>query len=130
MLSTKTFRPRTLLLALAIAALLTVTIVRDTHLHAAPPANAADAGVDEAFRADILRMMTITGSDKLGEQMLFAMIEQLKPMAPQVPEEFWTAFGEEVDMDVFIEGLVPIYAKHLTHDDIKGIIAFYESPAG
>ncbi|NEW84922.1 MAG: DUF2059 domain-containing protein, partial [Mariniphaga sp.] len=26
--------------------------------------------------------------------------------------------------------LIPVYKKHFTQDDVKAIIAFYESPAG
>ena len=29
-----------------------------------------------------------------------------------------------------MELIIPIYSRHLTHEDIKGLIVFYESPLG
>jgi hypothetical protein len=29
-----------------------------------------------------------------------------------------------------VEGLVPVYERYLTAEDVKALIAFYESPAG
>jgi hypothetical protein len=37
----------------------------------------------------------------------------------------------EAQTDSFVaERLVPIYDQYLTHEDIKGLVAFYESPLG
>ena len=96
-------------------------------------ATASTAGastIDEAFRADILKMLKLTGADKLGEQVLQQMIASLKPLAPNVPEEFWTQFHQEFDMNKMIDLLIPVYTKHLTHEDVQAAIAFYETPAG
>ncbi|HDZ22755.1 hypothetical protein LCGC14_0451450 [marine sediment metagenome] len=86
--------------------------------------------IDEALRADILKMLKLTGSDKLGEQVFKQMMASLKPLAPNVPEEFWTLLGQEFDMSGMIDLLIPVYAKHLTHEDVQAIIVFYETPAG
>lgn len=88
------------------------------------------SAVDEAFRADILKMLKLTGADKLGEQVFRHMMESLKPLAPNVPEEFWTQIDQELNMNEMIDLLIPVYAKHLTHEDVQAAIAFYETPAG
>ena len=82
--------------------------------------------IDEAFRADILKMLKLSGADKLGEQVFQQMITSLRPLAPNVPEEFWTQINQEFDMNKMIDLLIPVYAKHLTHEDVQAAIAFYE----
>ncbi len=62
--------------------------------------------------------------------MVAALIPNLKQMAPDAPAGFWDEFAKEVDPQQLIEMIVPIYKKHLSHDDIRAAIAFYESPAG
>jgi hypothetical protein len=94
----------------------------------APLARAAD---DEAAKAeDIRHLMVVTGSAAMTEQVLDQVLAQMKPLAPGVPEEFWTRWRTQADPDALIEQLVPIYAKHFSHDEIKQLIAFYESPIG
>ena len=49
---------------------------------------------------------------------------------PQVPAEFWDKFKAKIDFAEFVEMMVPIYARHLKPDDIKGMTQFFESPLG
>ena len=42
----------------------------------------------------------------------------------------WDDFMAEFDINEFIEMIIPIYEKHFTHEEIKQLIAFYESPIG
>lgn len=95
-----------------------------------PEVIVAAPAIDPAFEADIRRLLDITGSAALGKQALDQMIVGLKPMAPQLPESFWTELSSEIDANQLVELTVPIYAKHLTHEDVLGLIAFYESPVG
>ncbi len=79
---------------------------------------------------DIRKLMDITGSGNLGMQVMANMIESYKKMLPNVPPSFWDSFLKEVDSDSLVELIIPIYDKYLTHDEIKDIIKFYESPSG
>ncbi len=79
---------------------------------------------------DIRKLMVITGSGELGIQVLKNMVESYKKMMPQIPSSFWDGFIAEVDANSLTELIVPIYDKYLTHDEIKDIIKFYESPSG
>lgn len=76
---------------------------------------------------DIRRLLSITNSEKLGVQIMDAMIDQLEGLAPS---DFWDEFQKEADPQGLIDLIVPIYDKHLSHEDIKGLIAFYEGPLG
>lgn len=49
---------------------------------------------------------------------------------PDVPTEFWLDFRNEVKADDLLDMMVPIYDKYYTHDDIRELIKFYESPVG
>ncbi len=81
-------------------------------------------------KRDIRKLLEVTGAGNLGKQVMDQMMAAMKPSMPDVPDEFWTAFAKETDMGELIEEIVPIYDKHLSHDDIKASIAFYETPAG
>lgn len=86
--------------------------------------------INKAKRKDIRKLMKVSGSGKIGIQMMNTMLGQFKRMMPDVPEKFWEEFAKEVDEDSLIELIVPIYDKHYTHKDIKKLIEFYESPIG
>jgi len=90
----------------------------------------AAAPIDPAFEKDIRQLLAVTGAAAMGEQVMDQMIGSMKPMAPQLPDTFWTQLRVEVTGDSLIELVVPIYAKHLSPDDVKALITFYESPAG
>lgn len=83
---------------------------------------------------DIRKLLYVTGADKLGEQILDQMLTSLRSSMKQVPESVWeeiigefkTAFaGRKI-----VELNVPIYSKYYTHDEIRQLISFYESPLG
>ncbi|HEY0555196.1 MAG TPA: DUF2059 domain-containing protein [Thermoanaerobaculia bacterium] len=83
-----------------------------------------------AKRQDIRKLLEVTGSAKLGQQVLAQMLDSFKSTNSKVPEEFWDQILKEFDSGSLIDLVVPIYEKHLTHEDIKGMLAFYESPLG
>lgn len=90
-------------------------------------------GVDRKeneFRNDIRRMMEMTGAAKIGFQVMDQMMVHLKPLAPEVPESVWEEVVAGFDPDEMIELVIPIYERHFTHDEIKELIAFYESRLG
>jgi uncharacterized protein len=102
-----------------------------------PPAPAGDAQADEAApaidpekAADIRRLLELTGSAALGKQVAAQMLVSLRKMAPEVPAEFWQEFERELRFDEVIELVVPIYDRHLSRDDVRELIRFYESPTG
>jgi hypothetical protein len=51
-------------------------------------------------------------------------------MVPDVPQAFWSTFRTRLDLESFSNLLIPIYDRNFSHDDIKGLIQFYESPIG
>lgn len=79
---------------------------------------------------DIHRLLEITGSPKLAEQIMDQMMTTLQQTTPEIDKEFWDGFRAEVDTEELVRMTVPIYAKHFTHEEILGLIAFYQTPLG
>lgn len=82
---------------------------------------------------DIKRFLTIIGARTVGLRVFNQIIASLQKAHPDIPESVWQEMlGEaEAQTDGFVaERLVPIYDQYLTYEDIKGLIAFYESPLG
>jgi hypothetical protein len=79
---------------------------------------------------DIRTLLKVTGSGELGAQVMSQMVGSMKKAMPQVPETFWADFMKEVHTDELVELIVPVYDRNLTHDDVKALIKFYESPTG
>jgi hypothetical protein len=75
---------------------------------------------------NIKKLLDLTGSRKIITQLL----NSLKTQYPQVPAKFWDTFMAELKSDDMIDEYIPIYSKYFTNEEIKGIIAFYETPLG
>lgn len=95
-------------------------------------ANTLQAQFD-SFSADLSKMLVVNGSAATTDGLYAQVVAQLKPAKPDVTESQWTALKLEVfDVEVAAlnEQLIPIYKKFYTHEDVKAIIAFYETPVG
>lgn len=112
----------------------------ETEADAIKAEQAALAAVDPATAADIRRMMEVTGSKKLGMQLAAPLFEQIKPtvlraMPPgerseKVANRLMEMLMAKVNDEHFLDIVIPTYARHFTHDEIKQILAFFESPIG
>jgi hypothetical protein len=66
----------------------------------------------------------------MGVQVMEQMTKAFRTQLPNVPPEFWDEMVKEMNAGEMINLVAPIYAKHFSHDEIKQLIAFYESPIG
>src|SRR5258705_2645467 len=98
---------------------------------------------DAQFRADIERLLEVTGSAKLGAQMARLVADSvmsgLKQSRPDIPDRAFTIVKEVLDEefsnmyaapDGILGDMVDLYAKHFTHDDVLGLLELYSSPVG
>jgi hypothetical protein len=81
-------------------------------------------------RRDIRTLLELTGSAKLGMQLVNQLLGQFKVAMTDVPAHVWNEVAKEIRAGELVELVVPIYDKHLEHAEIKDIIKFYQSPAG
>lgn len=81
-------------------------------------------------KAEIEKMLKLTGMERMMEQMKVQMIASMKANAPDVPSEFWTKFSEKMNTHELIEKLLPVYDKYYSLEDLRAVNAFYSSPSG
>ena len=118
-----------------------LSLVCAVGLLCARPAGAQTA--DDSLRADIEKLMQVTGAAQIGSQMASAVAGQvlasLKQAQPDLPDRALAIAREVLDKEFanlfsgpqnILQELVPVYAKYFTQDDIRGMLAFYESPVG
>jgi hypothetical protein len=95
---------------------------------------------DPTKEADIRRLIELTGSAQLTQAMMNQMAQQMKPLlinslppgerSEQIANIFVQKMVERANSEGFLKMVIPIYDKHLSHEEIKGLIQFYESPLG
>jgi len=127
--------------AVAAFVLLGASVEAQTLPQAASTAHQAPS-IDPAFRADIERLIEMTGASARGTQMASAFVDAFvnglkqtqQSMSPRVIDiigevmtsEFQQAFnGPEI-----YNRMIALYAKYFTQEDVKGMIAFYQSELG
>lgn len=102
-------------------------------LAAFAPAASAQT-VDAAKAKDIRRLLELNNAIELGLQAVSLEIEQTKKQFPDAPVRFWEEMENEIKKEFrsesFLSEMVIIYDRHLTAEDVKGLVAFYETPLG
>ena len=125
--------------SLTLIVLLTIALTRPALAQQAAPASrplASATGAStstsdaEAKRNDIRKLIEITGVKESMADMLPQIIAPMKSSYPQMPDRVWQELAEEFKVDDLVDRLIPVYEKYYTRDDIRGIIAFYQSPLG
>ncbi len=97
-------------------------------------------GVDPKKEADIRHLLEITGAKELVRQSMEAMEVNIKPlMTHSLPtgayrdpliELFFEKFHQKRDFEKLLDLAIPVYDKHFSDEELKGLIAFYETPLG
>jgi uncharacterized protein len=85
------------------------------------------------YDKDLEKLLHINGSTEAYNMVYNQLTTQLKQTKPGVPDSAWSNLKREVfDVEVndLTKQLVPLYKKHFTHEDVKELISFYESPIG
>jgi hypothetical protein len=106
----------------------------------------AAAAADEltpAKRADIRKLMEVTGSANIANQFAAAISQNLfktmKAARTDIPDraleimnrELVALFSERLNAPGgLMEKTIPIYDKHFTHAEIKELLAFYQTAIG
>jgi hypothetical protein len=83
-----------------------------------------------AKRADIIRLLRMTGASNGAEQAVDLMLPSLKQAMPQVPVQVWQELRSEVREEDMIELTYQIWDKHFSHQEIRDLIRFYQTPVG
>lgn len=94
-------------------------------------------------RKDVARYLELSGNKAMAQQMLQQYVKQsmglVKKLRPDIPAASLPAVERELSQFLaekfsgpggLFEQLVPLYAKHFSHDEIRQLLAFHESPTG
>ena len=107
-----------------------------------PPtaAPAAQAKIDPAKEADIRRLMEVTGTMALMQQVMDNVQKNLKPVLmnsfppgeyrEKLVDLFFERFRSKLDSKRLLDMAVVRYDEQFSDEDIKGLISFYETPLG
>ncbi len=91
-------------------------------------------------RADIQKLLQMTGAMAIGAQMSEAVVAQmtdvLRKARPDIPERILNLLRQEVNavigenVTALEELTIAVYHRHFNQSEIKGMIAFYSTPLG
>lgn len=95
---------------------------------AAPSTHAVES--EAAKIADLRKLLLLTGSREMVNQMKATLMDQFRQSSPNLPPEMFQEMLAEMKAEDLEESIIPIYLKHFSAGDIKHLIAFYESPFG
>jgi hypothetical protein len=103
-------------------------------------AQATQSPVPEAKRAAIVRLMDITNASAMGVQMASQMAgliaQELRKRNSKITQADVDALTRTVEAVVkeniptFNEVTIRIYSKHFSEEEVRGMIAFYETDLG
>ena len=96
-----------------------------------------------SLEADITTLMEVTGSAKAADQIMGIVLAQLtqnaRGLAPSMPQRAVDIASEVMQAkmsaamhspDGLMAKMVPVYAAHFSHDEVRQLLAFYETPVG
>ena len=88
---------------------------------------------DNEYNQLLSRYFEVSGSKETFEVAIKQTIQTMRTQTAGLDDKAWNELEKEflsTSIDDLVEILVPIYIKHLSAEDLKGVIAFYESPVG
>jgi hypothetical protein len=88
---------------------------------------------DDSYEKTLKKMFEVSGTEKNYEVVIHQMIDLFRNQNTEVDSEVWNELEKEMLRSALLdlaEMLAPVYAKYISEDELKAVIAFYQSPAG
>jgi hypothetical protein len=89
--------------------------------------------VSDEYKSQLREMLTVSGSLEGARQVVPQLLALVKQQQPEISDEACRKVEETFNVKVIdrmVDLYAPIYIKYLTLDDLKQIVAFYQTPAG
>jgi len=96
--------------------------------------------VDPAKEADIRKLLDLVGTKALVSQTMDSMSKSIKPLLTnslppgeyreKLVDLFFAKFTTKTNVDHLLDLAVPVYDKNFSHQEIRGLIEFYQTPLG
>ncbi len=97
---------------------------------AAAPQTSATQNSDPEKEKLIRELLTKTREVEMAEERIFQGLAAMKQVMPNVPEKYWDEYRRRIRSEELRSELVAIYARRFSIDDVKGLLAFFDTPAG
>lgn len=94
---------------------------------------ATQAQSNDAYSNELKKMFELSGSEETYKAVITQMMGMIKMQYSQIPADVMKELEKEflnTSMSDLAKELTPVYKKHLSLEDLKGLIAFYETPLG
>lgn len=96
--------------------------------------------IDPAKEADIRRLLDLAGTKALVVQTMDSMSKSIKPLLTnslppgeyreKLVDLFFAKFSAKADVEHLLDLAVPVYDKNFSHQEIRSLIEFYQTPLG
>lgn len=101
---------------------------------------AAQAKIDPAKEADIRKLLELAGTKALVSQTMESMSKSIKPLLTnslppgdyreKLVDLFFAKFTVKADVQHLLDLAVPVYDRNFSHQEIRSLIEFYQTPLG
>lgn len=96
--------------------------------------------IDPAKEADIRKLLDLVGTKALVSQTIDSMSKSIKPLLTnslppgeyreKLVDLFFAKFTTKTNVDHLLDLAVPVYDKNFSHQEIRSLIEFYQTPLG
>jgi len=80
--------------------------------------------------AAVRQLLEKTGASVNGGRLIEQLFDTFKKGLPMVPPAVWDELRAQLATEEFVDLQVAMYEKHFSLDEIRGLLAFYQSPVG
>lgn len=103
-------------------------------------AQIAATRIDPAKEADIRKLLDLVGTKAVVVQTMDSMTKSIKPLLTnslppgdyreKLVELFFAKFSAKSDVERLLDLAIPVYDRNFSHQEIRGLIDFYQTPLG
>ncbi|GEM_PF-1373477 len=79
---------------------------------------------------DIIYLLKTSGTADFAYIIIDDVIQNYKKFISETPKDYWDKMAVNTDIMPFIKAVVYIYDKRFSHQEIKELIKFFDSPVG
>ena len=107
---------------------------------ASKPGSTNQTKIDPAKEADIRKLLELVGTKALVSQTIDSMSKSIKPLLTnslppgeyreKLVDLFFAKFTAKADVERLLDLAVPVYDRNFSHQEIRGLIEFYQTPLG
>jgi len=115
---------------LAIAAVFIVPVLAFAQTSPSPDASVGPAKIDPEKKQLLLKLLSQTKEVEMAQERIAQAMVGMKQLMVRMPPKYWEKYQSLMSETELRDRLMEVYDKRYTTDEIKSLIAFYDTPAG